>query len=199
MAVKHLLMTETFMKIMLGNKKHINYIIPDMYVKSVLDIDYNLLKEKGITNLIFDIDNTIAYVDELTVTKEIEKLITRLKDDAFNIILMSNNSDRRVVPIAKILDVLYLSDAGKPALKAYERILHLLKCNKKGVAAIGDQMITDIVGAKKYGIYAILVDQLSEENNIQTGTAKKLQDRIEKKLKKKTERNKNFKSLSSKK
>ena len=185
MAKKHLLMTNTFIKVMFGNKKEINYIIPDIYVKNVFEIDYNSLKKKGITNLVFDIDNTIALVDDLNVTDELKELFIKLKKNNFNIILMSNNSDKRVVPIAKTLDVLYLSNAGKPEKKSYDKILELLKCDKKHVAAIGDQMITDITGAKKYGIYAILVDQLSEDNNIQTGTAKKLQDKIEKKLKSK--------------
>lgn len=185
MAKKHLLMVKTFINIMFGIKKEINFIIPDMYAPNVFEINYEQLKQKGINNLIFDIDNTIAFVDDLTVTDEIEKLFVKLKKQGFNIILMSNNSSGRVVPVAKVLDVSYLSNAGKPDKKSYDNVLKMLKCDKKSAVAIGDQMITDIAGAKKYGIYTVLVDQLSEENNIQTGTAKKLQDKIVRKLKKK--------------
>lgn len=185
MAKKHLLMVKTFINIMFGSKKEINFIIPDMYAPNVFEINYEQLKQKGINNLIFDIDNTIAFVDDLTVTDEIEKLFVKLKKQGFNIILMSNNSSGRVVPVAKALGVSYLSNAGKPDKKSYDNVLKMLKCDKKSAVAIGDQMITDIAGAKKYGIYTVLVDQLSEENNIQTGTAKKLQDKIVRKLKKK--------------
>lgn len=178
-------MVKTFINIMFGSKKEINFIIPDMYAPNVFEINYEQLKQKGINNLIFDIDNTIAFVDDLTVTDEIEKLFVKLKKQGFNIILMSNNSSGRVVPVAKVLGVSYLSNAGKPDKKSYDNVLKMLKCDKKSAVAIGDQMITDIAGAKKYGIYTVLVDQLSEENNIQTGTAKKLQDKIVRKLKKK--------------
>jgi len=147
-----------------------------------------ILKEKGPELIYLDIPlNSLKLLIDIDKTENTDNYIKIKKKniDIDDKVVALTFDDGPSKYTAKILDVLYLSDAGKPALKAYERILHLLKCNKKGVAAIGDQMITDIVGAKKYGIYAILVDQLSEENNIQTGTAKKLQDRIEKKLKKK--------------
>ena len=37
--------------------------IPDMYQKSIYDIDYKKLKEKGIKCLLFDLDNTLVPVN----------------------------------------------------------------------------------------------------------------------------------------
>ena len=34
--------------------------VPDVYKKSIYDINYNLLKEKGIKCLLFDLDNTLV-------------------------------------------------------------------------------------------------------------------------------------------
>ena len=34
--------------------------IPDMYQKNIYDINYDLLKKKGIKCLLFDLDNTIV-------------------------------------------------------------------------------------------------------------------------------------------
>ena len=68
----------------------------------------------------------------------------------------------------------------------------MLNSKKENVVAIGDQILSDIVGAKKYGVKAILVDQLSKENNIQTGMAQKLQKYIIKKLTKKNLFKKNY-------
>lgn len=185
MAKKHILMLSTFTKVMLGSKKEINYIIPDSYYKSIYEIDYNKLKNEQINTLLFDIDNTITYVDDVNVPKETYELIEKLKKQNFKILLMSNNNENRVKPISEKLNLLAISNAGKPDKKAYKNALKLIKSKKQNVAVIGDQILSDIVGAKKYGIKAILVDQLSKENNLQTGLAQKLQKFMVKKLTKK--------------
>lgn len=185
MKLKHILMLKTYLKVMLGSKKEINTITPDSYYKNIYEIDYQKLKENNIDTLLFDIDNTIAKVDSKTIPEETIKLFKTLKNQNFKILLLSNNHYERVKPAGEILKVKALSDAGKPAYKTYTNALKIINSKKENTAAIGDQLISDIIGAKKYGIKAILVDQLSKENNIQTGLAQKLQKHIVKKLTKK--------------
>ena len=175
-------MFQTFIKVMLNSKKETHAIIPDGYYPNIYEIDYHQLKESHINTLMFDIDNTITKVDELKVPKKTKDLFKKLKSQNFKILLISNNHAYRTTPIASALEVKLLSDAGKPDKKAYSNALNILKSKKENTVAIGDQIITDIVGAKKYGIKAILVDQLSKENNIQTGIAQKLQKYMIKKL-----------------
>ena len=175
MAKKHRLMLMTFFKVMLGFKKEIKFIIPDSYYASIYDIDYDLLMKHKIDTILFDIDNTITKVDDLNVPQETINLFENLKTKNFKLLIFSNNHVERAQPISKILDVKMLADAGKPQKEAYDKALKILDSKKENTVAIGDQILSDIVGAKKYGIKSILVDQLSEENNIQTGMAQKLQ------------------------
>ena len=184
MKLKHLLMLKTFIKVMLGSKKEIKAITPDNYYPNIYEIDYNKLKENNYNTLLFDVDNTIAKVDDLTVPQKTIELFEKLKKLDFKILLFSNNHQERVTPISKKLNTPMLSEAGKPEKKAYEKALKKLNSKKENTVAIGDQLLSDIVGAKKYGIKAILVDQLSNENNIQTGLAHKLQKYMIKKLSK---------------
>lgn len=175
MAKKHRLMLITFFKVMLGFKKEIKFIIPDSYYASIYNIDYDLLMKQKIDTILFDIDNTITKVDDLNVPQETINLFENLKTKNFKLLIFSNNHVERAQPISKILDVKMLADAGKPQKEAYDKALKILDSKKENTVAIGDQILSDIVGAKKYGIKSILVDQLSEENNIQTGMAQKLQ------------------------
>lgn len=168
-------MLMTFFKVMLGFKKEIKFIIPDSYYASIYDIDYDLLMKHKIDTILFDIDNTITKVDDLNVPQETINLFENLKTKNFKLLIFSNNHVERAQPISKILDVKMLADAGKPQKEAYDKALKILDSKKENTVAIGDQILSDIVGAKKYGIKSILVDQLSEENNIQTGMAQKLQ------------------------
>ena len=184
MAKKHILMIQTFIKVMFGFKKEIEAVTPDNYYPSIYKIDYQTLKKENINTLLFDIDNTITKVDDLNVPQETIELMENLKKQEFKILLFSNNHQQRAFPVAQKLNLPLLSDAGKPEKKAYAKALNTLNSTKENTAAIGDQLLSDVVGAKKYGIKAILVDQLSKENNIQTGLAQKLQKYMIKKLSK---------------
>lgn len=184
MAKKHILMIQTFIKVMFGFKKEIEAVTPDNYYPSIYKIDYQTLKKENINTLLFDIDNTITKVDDLNVPQETIELMENLKKQEFKILLFSNNHQQRAFPVAQKLNLPLLSDAGKPEKKAYAKALNILNSTKENTAAIGDQLLSDVVGAKKYGIKAILVDQLSKENNIQTGLAQKLQKYMIKKLSK---------------
>lgn len=183
MKKKHLLMLKTFIKVMLGNKKETSFIIPDYYYPDIYSINYEKLQERKIDTLLFDVDNTIAFVDDIMISKQTIKLFEKLKK-TYKILLFSNNHEERVKPISQKLGVKMLAQADKPEKKAYERALQILNAKKENTAAIGDQMLSDIVGAKKFNITAILVDQLSSKNNLQTGLAQKLQKFIVKKLNK---------------
>ncbi len=183
MKKKHLLMLKTFIKVMLGNKKETSFIIPDYYYPDIYSINYEKLQERKIDTLLFDVDNTIAFVDDIMISKQTIKLFEKLKK-TYKILLFSNNHEERVKPISQKLGVKMLAQADKPEKKAYEQALQILNAKEKNTAAIGDQMLSDIVGAKKINITAILVDQLSSKNNLQTGLAQKLQKFIVKKLNK---------------
>ena len=183
MKKKHLLMLKTFIKVMLGNKKETSFIIPDYYYPDIYSINYEKLQERKIDTLLFDVDNTIAFVDDIMISKQTIKLFEKLKK-TYKILLLSNNHEERVKPISQKLGVKMLAQADKPEKKAYERALQIQNAKKENTAAIGDQMLSDIVGAKKINITAILVDQLSSKNNLQTGLAQKLQKFIVKKLNK---------------
>ena len=175
---------QTFIKVMFGFKKEIEAVTPDSYYPSIYKIDYQTLKKENIDTLLFDIDNTITKVDDLNIPKETTDLMENLKNQGFKILLFSNNHSQRANPVAQKLNLPLLADAGKPAKEAYDKALNMLNSNKGNTVAIGDQLLSDIVGAKKYGIKAILVDQLSKENNMQTGMAQKLQKYMVKKLSK---------------
>ena len=123
--------------------------------------------------------------DDLNIPQETTILFQNLKNQNFKILLLSNNHVQRAIPLAKVLDVEVLANAGKPNQTIYKKALDILNSKKENTVAIGDQILSDVVGAKKYGIKSILVDQLSQENNIQTGMAQKLQKFMIKKLTKK--------------
>ncbi len=180
-------MLHIFFKVLFKDKNAINLVIPNSYQKNIFEINYKQLKENGYINLIFDIDNTIMPVNDTYVTDELKEFINKLKKE-FNICLVSNNSLERVNPIKEKLKVLVISNANKPQKEAFDKSLKMLKSTKKNTVMIGDQMLTDIVGGNKYGLYTILVEPFKKKYDIKTGTSRILQNILMKKLTKQIKR-----------
>jgi len=185
MANKNKEMLKVFFGVMKNSEKYTNLVIPNCYVKNVYDIDYKKLYKKGYLNLIFDIDNTILPVNDTAVPNELVELFKKIKKIGFNICLVSNNKEERVLPPAKILNVLYLAEAKKPTKEGFDKALAVLDGNVEDTVMVGDQMLSDIKGANEYGLYSVLVEPVDDKYDIKTGTSRVLQNIMMRRLGKK--------------
>ena len=140
-----------------------NNYIPNMYKKDIFDIDYSRLKKEGISTLMYDLDNTVALLDEEELPKKVKKLFSKLKED-FNIIIISNNFKSRIEAFCKPFDTPFVSFAMKPLPFCFLKMKKKYNLKKEEMCMIGDQLITDILGANKFGIYTVLVDPLGEKD-----------------------------------
>ena len=102
-----------------------NKFVPDIYQKSIYDIDYKKLKKNGIKCIIFDLDNTLSPVNIKSPTKKIKDLMEDLKNMKFKLLIVSNATKKRVEPFKDILciDSSYLSF--KPFKRKYLKILKI--------------------------------------------------------------------------
>ncbi len=135
--------------------------LPSMYKKNIFEINYELLKKNGIKCLLFDVDNTISPAKERKLCDKTKKLFDKLKND-FKIILFSNNIEKRIRKFSSFYDVEFESLSLKPLYFKYSKILRKSGFKKSEIAAIGDQIVTDIYGGNKAGITTILVDPMSK-------------------------------------
>ena len=140
---------------------------PTKYYKDIYSINYDLLKSENIKVLLFDLDNTIG--DDLTriPSKQAISLFKKLKND-FIPIIITNALPFRAKRYAKLLDIDYYYLSNKPHKKNYLKIISKYNLNIKDIAAIGDQIYTDIKGANLLGIKSILLDPISKYESIFT-------------------------------
>lgn len=137
--------------------------VPKMYKKNIFEIDYNLLKSKGIKCIIFDLDNTLLIFDEQEISKETVELINKLKKD-FNVVVISNNFKKRILTTCEKIDVDFVSFAMKPLSKGFNRIKKKYNYKNEELCIIGDQIMSDILGGNKAKIMTILVEPLSDND-----------------------------------
>lgn len=142
--------------------------LPDMYQKSVYAINYEMLKNAGIKIMLFDLDNTIIPLHAKSASKKIKDLFEDVKNMGIKPVIISNARKRRVEPFKDelLVDASYLSL--KPLKWKYKRILKIYGVKPNEVAAVGDQLITDIFGANRMQFTSILVNPMSSEDLVAT-------------------------------
>ncbi len=139
---------------------------PDHYVKSAYEIPYEELYKKGIRGLLFDIDNTLVEHGK-PATKRAVALMSHLKEIGFKVCLISNNKEARVKMFNEEMQVEYVYKAGKPKRSGYQRAMETLGTEEKTTIFVGDQLFTDVWGAKRTGIESYLVEPIDKHEEIQ--------------------------------
>ncbi len=142
----------------------IENFVPDIYQKSIYYINYDKLYKKGIRLILFDLDNTISPCHVKQPTKRLKKLFDELRDKGFKVIIMSNSPKYRIEPFKNYLNVDACAFSLKPRSNKYQRVMDFFKYKPQEVAAVGDQLLTDIYGANKLDITSILVNPLTDKD-----------------------------------
>lgn len=163
----------------------IEKFMPDEYQKSVYTIDYKKLKSLGIKCLLFDLDNTLVPCSVDKPNKKVKDLFAELEEMGFKLIIVSNSSRKRLTPFKEILNVDTAALALKPKKDKYLKIMKEYKFEPGEIAAIGDQLMTDVLGANRVGIRSILVNPISNVDFVITSFNRFLEARIMKILHKK--------------
>ncbi|MBQ9632598.1 MAG: YqeG family HAD IIIA-type phosphatase [Lachnospiraceae bacterium] len=135
---------------------------PDECCASVYKMDFAALYAEGYRGIIFDIDNTLVPHD-MPADRRSVKLFRRLRQEGFRTCLVSNNKEPRVKAFSEeVRATCYLYKAGKPGKRAYRNAMRKLGTTKEHTLVIGDQIFTDIWGAKRIGIRSILVEPVQK-------------------------------------
>jgi uncharacterized protein len=136
-------------------------LTPDLYLRSVHDIDLDALRAEGIQTLLMDLDNTLLPRDGTAVPDALVAWAASLRESGISVVLVSNNWHERVHSVAEELGFKLVAKAVKPLPFAFLRALSLAGVTRKQAAIVGDQMFTDVLGGKLLGIKTIMVLPLS--------------------------------------
>lgn len=141
---------------------------PDIYKKNIYDIDYQKLKKAKIKCLIFDLDNTLAPLTIDVPDKKLLDFFLYLEDLGFKCIILSNASKKRVAPFKEKCNIDSSFYSHKPFSKKYKKIMALYHLKDTEIACIGDQLLTDILGANHMGLTSILVNPIGNKERFST-------------------------------
>lgn len=139
---------------------------PDIYISSTYQIPFEQLYSDGYRGILFDIDNTLvehgAPADERST-----ELFLRLRNIGYKTVVISNNKEPRVKQFADAVGSEYIYKAGKPLIKNYLKAMEMMETDKAGTLFVGDQIFTDIWGARSTGLFTYLVRPIDKKEEIQ--------------------------------
>lgn len=133
------------------------YFMPNEYVQSIFQIDIDKLASSGVKGIITDLDNTLVGWDVDDPTEEVRAWFKKANDVGITITIVSNNNEQRVGSFSQSLDVDFIFKARKPMGKAFIKATKHMQLKPEEIVVIGDQMLTDVFGGKRRGLFTIMV------------------------------------------
>lgn len=139
---------------------------PDEYMASTYEIPFEAWYAKGYRGVIFDIDNTLVPHGAPADARSIA-LMKRLSAIGYQVMMLSNNKEPRVKSFCDAVGTDYIYKANKPFVGSYQRAMQKMGTTLKTTLFVGDQLFTDVWGAKKAGMKTILVKPIHPKEEIQ--------------------------------
>lgn len=136
-------------------------LVPRLQVATIYDIDLDKLFASGIRGIITDLDNTLVGAKDPHATPELIDWLEVVKRRGMRVVIVSNNRHTRVSAFASPLSIPFIPRARKPTNVSFVKALQLLGTTPEQTCVIGDQMMTDVLGGNRMGLYTILVKPIS--------------------------------------
>jgi HAD superfamily phosphatase (TIGR01668 family) len=138
----------------------LGFFRPQSYVRAINTIDPVALRARGIRGAIVDLDNTLVGFRSLAPLAQDAMWVTRAHDAGVAVVVLTNNGTPWASEVARNLGVPCIARARKPLPGGFRRALRLLGLTPDEALVIGDQLFTDVLGAKLAGLEVILVDPI---------------------------------------
>lgn len=148
---------------------------PDAVAERLCSVSLDDLAARGITGIIVDLDNTLVGYGREELSPADAAWIADALARGFRVCLLSNNFTGRVTRVSNELGVPAISSALKPLPRAFSQALRVLGTSKRATVVVGDQLFTDVLGAKLMGLHSILTTPLESKDWLGTRVLRMLE------------------------
>ncbi|WP_071131400.1 YqeG family HAD IIIA-type phosphatase [Enterococcus timonensis] len=137
---------------------------PTWTVDALYHLDTEELAQQKIKGVLVDLDNTLIAWNNPDGTPELLAWIAAMKEAGIPVVVVSNNSAKRVDHAIAPFGLMYVSRAMKPFTRGLKKAQQKLNIPNENLVMVGDQLMTDIKAANSFGIRSILVKPLVESD-----------------------------------
>lgn len=148
---------------------------PDFRFASIVAIPVEWLKVQQVERIILDVDNTLLPRDKIEPDEAALRWLQSVRNSGIEIVLLSNNGGQRLQQISEAAQTEVICWAAKPFSWGFKRALKNFSKKQGKVLVIGDQLLTDVLGAKRLGFTVLWVSSLSGKEFPVTRLARKIE------------------------
>ena len=131
---------------------------PTFWLKNVLQIDEDFLKKHNVSAMVLDMDNTLSMHGNPAAEDGVMDWLEKMRGFGVKMRVVSNNTNKRVKPLADILGLEYTANGAKPLTFGVNRAVKAMGARKSETLVIGDQIFTDVMAGNLAGIRTVLVE-----------------------------------------
>ena len=131
--------------------------LPDSIFQTITQIRPAFLREHGVRLLLMDFDNTMLPYTTDRPEQPLLDWIAGMQDAGITLCIVSNSHKQRVPHFSQQYHVPCVTHAAKPGTRGIREAMARYGAAPQQTALVGDQIYTDVLGAKRAGITAIAV------------------------------------------
>ena len=156
----------------------LSLLTPTYSIASVMLLSPEICRSLHINALLLDIDNTLTTHNNPEPYIGLNRWVKTMQQEGIRLIVVSNNRPPRVSAFAGRIGLPYMARAAKPLPSAFRKTVKKFGCSPEHTAVVGDQLLTDILGANLARLPGILVTSITPEH----GQFFRFKRRIERKV-----------------
>ena len=131
---------------------------PTFWLKNVLSIDEEFLKKNRVRALVLDMDNTLSMHGAPAEESGVSEWLRTMRRLGIRMRVVSNNTKKRVAPLAAKLGLEYTANGAKPLTFGVNRAIKEMRVRKSETLVVGDQIFTDVMAGNLAGVRTVLVE-----------------------------------------
>ncbi len=136
-------------------------LIPHRVLDCYTQVTPQMLGSLGIQLLLCDLDYTLAPKSVPRPDETLRAWLADCQTVGITVMILSNNrSSRRVETFCRDLGISYVGHAGKPWVRGYRVAMEQTGIPAEHTAMLGDKLLTDVLGARRSGVLALMVEPL---------------------------------------
>lgn len=140
-----------------------NLPFPYKKYRDVTQLTPDELAALEVKGLLLDIDGTLAPTHVKDPVRAVLHWADTLRRAGIRLMILSNNkSEKRARHYGELFDCPWMHRAGKPGAAGFRKSAALLGLQPRELAVVGDQIYTDMLGARRAGMKGLLVDSIDD-------------------------------------
>lgn len=139
-------------------------LLPRLMLDALTDLTPQMLRERGITLLMMDFDNTIVPYTRDVPTQEMTDWLRQMQASEIRLCIVSNSKRQRVVAFSRRYGLDCITHSRKPFSDGIRACLTRYQTPPQQAALVGDQIYTDVLGGNCAGLCSILVRAIDNHN-----------------------------------